>query len=107
MNFDQKMYFKMPNYDYNFCFDCDKHMSTGDYCRICKIGYNREILDVSDETALKSKMIKCSTCNYWSHSKCVDLSGKYFVFHFNPRLFLFYSNFKMKILIFYLISVHI
>ena len=75
MNYDPKIYFKMPNYDYNFCFDCDKQISSGDYCRICKTGYNKEILDASQQTALESKMIKCSTCSYWSHSNCANLSS--------------------------------
>ena len=43
---------------------------TGNFCPICRLCY-------SDDD-WECKMIGCSTCDSWTHSKCENLPGKFY-----------------------------
>ena len=52
--------------------------STGNFCPICRLCY-------SDDD-WECKMIGCSTCDSWTHSKCENLPGKFSI-HTSRHMF--------------------
>ncbi len=86
MNFDLKQYLKLPNYDFNYCFDCDRKISSGEYCKVCQIPFDKAIFELpsSNDLILKEKIIQCGLCRFWIHSKCETLSSDDYDILVNP-----------------------
>eukprot|EP00106_Octopus_bimaculoides_P022470 XP_014789912.1 PREDICTED: uncharacterized protein LOC106883428 isoform X2 [Octopus bimaculoides] len=65
-------------HDFSLCYECGKLMDKGNYCPICRKCYTDDDWD--------SKMVQCSSCDSWVHSKCAGLTDElYMMFSHLPE----------------------
>ncbi|GAB1603167.1 histone-lysine N-methyltransferase 2A-like isoform X2 [Argonauta hians] len=65
-------------HDFSLCYECGKLMDKGNYCPICRKCYTDDDWD--------SKMVQCSSCDSWVHSKCAGLTDElYLMFSHLPE----------------------
>jgi hypothetical protein len=71
----------LPNYDFKYCFDCEKQLNEGNACKLCIISSNNDTrLTIDDDILLSNRLLTCSQCTCPIHAKCALIPNEdYFI----------------------------
>lgn len=71
----------MPNYDFKFCFDCEKQLNDNNACKLCIISSNNDTKLMNDDDFQSStRLLTCSQCTCPIHAKCALIPNEdYFI----------------------------